>query len=195
MRFSVVALGMILAKASFALSTGDMAPDFSVKNSKGETVKLSDYKDRTVVLEWFNYGCPFIKKHYGAGNMQALQKEYTGKGVIWFSVNSSAKGKEGHETAKEAEAHRIEHGSNATAILLDENGKVGKLYGAKTTPHMFLIKKGKLMYQGAIDDKPSADKEDVKIARSYIRAALNEVEADKAVTFPETQPYGCGVKY
>ncbi|RYZ95787.1 MAG: redoxin domain-containing protein, partial [Proteobacteria bacterium] len=142
------------------------------------------------------YGCPFVQKHYKSQNMQNLQKEYTGKGVIWLSVLSSAEGKQGYANAAQAEADRKQNGSNATAVLLDADGKVGKLYGAETTPHLFVINpKGRLAYQGAIDDKPSADIEDIKGARSYLREAVDATLAGKDVKEYQTKSYGCSVKY
>lgn len=163
-------------------------------------MSLSDFKGKTVVLEWLNHGCPFVKKHYGSGNMQALQKEFTGKGVEWISIISSAPGKQGYSTPKEAEANRKSYGSFASEVLIDGDGKVGKLYGAKTTPHMFIVdEKGTLVYQGAIDDKPSTEKEDVKTANNYVRnfllASLSKDEKRIASMELSTTPYGCSVKY
>lgn len=187
---------LLIAPAAFALETGKAAPDFTAKASNGKTVKLSDYKGKTVVLEWLNYGCPFVKKHYESKNMQNLQKKYTGEGVVWLSVISSAPGKQGHADAKQAEADKATHGSSATAILLDEKGEVGKAYGALTTPHMYVIDKtGKLVYQGAIDDKASTDLADVKTATNYVSAALDATKAGKPVAVSQTKAYGCGVKY
>jgi hypothetical protein len=148
------------------------------------------------VLEWLNYGCPFVKKHYNGKNMQALQKEYTAKGVVWLSVISSAKGKQGYGTPAQAEKDRKAHGSLATAVVLDPEGTLGRLYGAQTTPHMFVIDaSGKLAYQGAIDDKPSTDPASLKGARSYVREALDAELAGRAPAVTQTKSYGCGVKY
>lgn len=189
-------LALLIAPAAFALETGKAAPDFAVKASNGKTVKLSEYKGKTVVLEWLNYGCPFVKKHYESKNMQGLQKKYTGDGVVWLSVISSAPGKQGHGDAKQAEADKAAHGSHATAILLDEKGEMGKAYGALTTPHMYVIDKaGKLVYQGAIDDKASTELADVKSATNYVSAALDATKAGKPVAVSQTKAYGCGVKY
>jgi peroxiredoxin len=194
--------GLLLSRFATAAVTGADAPDFTAKDSKGKTVKLSDYKGKTVVLEWMNYGCPFIKKHYGSGNMQKLQADATKQGVVWLSVISSAEGKEGASTPASAEADRKEHHSNATAVILDSKGVVGRAYSAKTTPHMFVIDPaGKLVYQGAIDDKASADQADVKTAHNYVRdvlAAEAKATAERkpaAIAVAETQPYGCSVKY
>lgn len=179
-----------------AVTTGEKAPDFALKDSEGQSHTLSQYKGKFVVLEWVNHGCPFVKKHYGSNNMQTLQKEFTAKGVIWLSVCSSAEGKQGHLTPAEWKEKITETGSAATAVLLDAPGAVGKRFGAKTTPHLFLIDpKGVVIYQGAIDDNPSADPADVLTAKNYIRAALTEALAGKKVSTPETKPYGCGVKY
>lgn len=193
---SSVAMAVFAATPAFALSTGQPAPDFTAKTSEGKTVKLSDYKGKTVVLERLNYGCPFVKKHYDSSNMQALQKDAAAKGVVWLSVVSSAPGKQGHGNAAQAEKERAEHGSKASAVLLDETGVVGQQYGAQTTPHMYVVDpQGKLVYQGAIDDKPSTDKSDLKGARNYVREAMEAVLAKKPVATAQTKAYGCGVKY
>lgn len=187
---------MFLSATAFAAESGKPAPDFSLKGISGKEVKLADLKGKTVVLEWLNHGCPFVRKHYGSGNMQKLQKEYTGKGVVWFSVISSAPGKEGHSTPAQAEADKKEKGASPSDILIDESGKIGKLYGAQTTPHMFVIDgKGTLVYQGAIDDKASAEKEDIIGAKNYVREALEAVMAGKQVAVAQTKSYGCSVKY
>ncbi|MGZ3650973.1 MAG: thioredoxin family protein [Bdellovibrionota bacterium] len=186
----------LLSTTAFALESGSAAPDFIAAASDGKNVKLSDYKGKTVVLEWLNYGCPFVRKHYNGKNMQALQADYTKKGVVWLSVISSAEGKEGYSTPKQAEADRKAHDSHATAILLDAKGEVGKLYGAQSTPHMFVIDKaGKLAYQGAIDDKPSTELATLKGAHNYVRDALDAVLAGRAPATAQTKSYGCGVKY
>jgi peroxiredoxin len=180
----------------FAVETGGKAPNFTLSDSTGKTHSLSDYKGKIVVLEWTNPGCPFVKKHYNTNNMQMLQKTYTGKGVIWFSMASSAKGKEGYLTADEWNKRISDSVSSPTAVLLDESGSVGKKYGAKTTPHMFIINgEGKLVYQGAIDDKPTYEKDDVPLAKNYVKAALDEMLAGKPVTTATTESYGCSVKY
>ncbi|MDZ7637705.1 MAG: thioredoxin family protein [Bryobacterales bacterium] len=179
-----------------AAKVGAMAPDFSVIDMNGKSHKLSDFAGKYVVLEWLNYGCPFVGKHYGSGNMQALQKEWTGKGVVWLSVISSAPGQQGHSNAEKAKADYKAKGSQATTVILDETGTLGKAYGAATTPHMYVIDpKGKLIYNGGIDDKPTTDQADVKTARNYVSAALTEAMAGKAVSTSASQPYGCNVKY
>ena len=184
----------VSVSASAAPELGKPAPDFTLTNQDGKEVKLSDAKGKYVVLEWYNKDCPFVKKHYKSGNMTKLQKKYGKKGVVWYSIVTSAEGKEGHLTAAEAKAQL--KGMGAKAILLDEKGEVGHLYEAKTTPHMFVVDKtGNLIYMGGIDDKPSTDIADVKSAKNYVAAALDESMAGKPVTTPSSRPYGCGVKY
>ncbi|MBL0057860.1 MAG: thioredoxin family protein [Elusimicrobia bacterium] len=179
-----------------AVEVGEAAPDFSLQDIQGKMQSLAKRRGQFVVLEWVNHGCPFVKKHYDSGNMQALQKEFTGKGVQWLSICSSAEGKQGNMSPAQWRITAKEKGGFATAILLDDWGRVGHLYGAKTTPHMFIVDpKGILIYQGAIDDTPSTDPADVKTAANYVRAALDEALAGKPVTTGETKPYGCGVKY
>jgi len=182
--------------AQAAAPAGKAAPSFTLKDSNGRTRKLSDFKGRYVVLEWLNYGCPFVKKHYGSGNMQATQKAARKQGVVWLSINSSAKGKQGHSTASEANKLTKTNKAAPSAVLLDTKGKVGKSYGAKTTPHMFVINpKGVVIYNGAIDDKPSTDKKDIKGAKNYVLKAISQARKGKKVSTPSTQPYGCSVKY
>jgi hypothetical protein len=162
----------------------------------GQAHILSALKGKFVALEWSNYDCPFVKKHYGSGNMQRLQKKYTEKGVIWLTINSSAPGKQGNYPPEKWNEMSKEKGSAATAVLLDPDGKVGKLFGAKTTPHMFVINpEGVLIYKGAIDDQPSFNPKTVKDAKNYVEAALDAAMAGKAVETPSTQSYGCSVKY
>ena len=194
----IALLTCIAASASFAdePKVGSDAPAFTLKDSSGKEHSLSDYKGKFVVLEWFNEGCPFVKKHYTSGNMQKLQGEYTGKDVVWLSINSSAPGEQGHMTAESAPKTISEWNIKATKILFDHDGKVGKLYGAKTTPHMFVIDKaGKLVYQGAIDSKASADTADLASAENYVKVALDSTMAGKPVANASTKPYGCSVKY
>ena len=178
------------------LKIGEPAPAFEAKDTKGNTVKLADYAGQFVVLEWTNPDCPFVKKHYGSGNMQKLQKTYTDKGVIWLTVCSSAQGKQGHYLADEWNKMVAEKGIASTAVLLDEDGTVGHLYGASNTPHLFVMSPdGTLIYQGAIDSVRSTDSADIAGAKNYVAAALDEALAGKPVTEALTQPYGCGVKY
>ena len=182
--------------AEAAPTIGQPAPAFSVQDSAGKTRTLDEFKGKTVVIEWLNYGCPFVKKHYGSGNMQKLQAEATKDGVVWLSVISSAPGKQGHSTAAQADENTKTHKAAPTAVLLDENGAMGKAYGAKTTPHMFVINpEGNLVYNGAIDDKPSADAADVEGANNYVMAALEQSKKGEAITTPTSTPYGCSVKY
>ena len=177
-------------------ANGSAAPDFSVTDSNGKTQSVSQYKGKTVVLEWFNPGCPFVVKHYGSGNMQKLQEEFTGKGIVWLTIDSSAPGKEGHLTADQAKAKMTEWKMKPTAFLLDPDGKAGQTYGAKNTPHMFIINpEGKVIYQGAIDDKPSSKPEDIATSTNYVKVALDESMAGKTVSNANTKPYGCSVKY
>ena len=184
------------AFAVAAPTVGVAAPVFTATDTHGKKVSLADQKGKYVVLEWHNQGCPYVVKHYDSGNMQKLQKDLTAKGVVWLTVISSAPGKQGHVSPGEADAYVKEKGAAPTAVLLDEDGAVGRLYGAKTTPHMFIIDdKGTLVYAGAIDDKPTSDKADVEGAKSYVLAAYEEAKAGKAVTTASTPPYGCSVKY
>ena len=179
-----------------APTVGQPAPTFTGTDMSGKKVSLSDLKGKYVVLEWHNQGCPFVVKHYDTGNMQKLQKELTGQGAAWITVISSAPGKQGHVTAAEEQAYLNEHDAAPTNVIFDEDGKIGQAYGAKTTPHMFVIDdKGTLVYAGAIDDKASTDKADVDGATNYVRAAYTEAKAGQPVKTPSTAPYGCSVKY
>lgn len=184
--------------ASAAVDTGKPAPDFTLPSQDGKPVKLSGLKGSWVVLEWYNGGCPFVRKHYDSKNMQDTQKKYTAQGVKWLSIVSSKPGKQGHLTAAQAQETLKSEGMSSTAILLDPKGDVGRLYGAKTTPHMYVIDpKGTLVYMGGIDDRPSADPADIKGARNHVAAALDEAMAKppKKISVPTTKPYGCSVKY
>lgn len=184
------------APAIAAPTVGQPAPDFSATDVNGKAVKLSDLKGKIVVLEWTNNECPYVKKHYGSGNMQKTQKEAAAKGVEWITVNSSAPGRQGHVSAEEAKKIMTDAGGAPSAEILDEDGKIGKAYDAKTTPHMFVIDpSGKVVYAGAIDDRRSANPADAKAAKNYVTAALTEAKAGKPVTVASTTPYGCSVKY
>lgn len=196
-RFSVLAFAVLLFSVPVsAAEVGQAAPEFSLQDIQGKTHALSEHKGKIVVLEWTNFECPFVKKHYGSANMQALQGEYTGRGVVWFSVNSSAAGKQGNFPAGEWQERAAAWKSAATAILLDPDGVTGRAYGAKTTPHLFIIDAdGTLLYKGAIDDKASADPGDIPDAKNYARQALDEALAGKPVSEAQTQSYGCSVKY
>jgi len=195
-----LALGSALAFAAnaamAAATVGQPAPAFTLTDSKGQRHSLSDFAGKTVVLEWFNHECPFVKKHYGAGNMQAQQAEATAKGTVWLVVNSSAPGKQGHVSGEEAERILGEWKATPTAFLLDHDGTVGRAYGAKTTPHLFVIDgEGVLRYNGAIDSNPSADPADIPGATQFVREALADLGAGRPVARGTTQPYGCSVKY
>lgn len=176
--------------------TGDASPDFSLPAADGKTYKLSQFKGKTVVLEWFNKDCPYVRKFYDSKVMQALQKEQSDKGIVWLSIISSAAGKEGAIDPDQAQKLMSDWGMAATAILFDNKGEVGKKYGAKTTPHMYVIDKaGKLTYQGAIDDRPSAAKKSLEGAQNYVSAALASMAKGEPVKTASTTPYGCSVKY
>ncbi|WP_231621933.1 redoxin domain-containing protein [Sphingomonas sp. Ag1] len=192
--FAIVALAAMPAAAE--QTTGQPAGNFRLMDADGKAVTLSQFKGRPVVLEWNNPGCPFVQKHYDSGNMQAAQAKAKAMGAAWLTINSGAPGKQGHMNGQQAKAFLAAQKAQPTAYLLDPQGRVGKGYGAKTTPHMYLIDAfGKLVYQGGIDDKPTADKADIPGARNHLLAALGEVKAGKAVSVPEARPYGCSVKY
>jgi peroxiredoxin len=189
----------IVLQTSLALAqatAGKAAPDFAAVDSNGKPVKLADFKGKTVVLEWTNHDCPYVRKHYGAGNMQALQGEAAGKGVVWLSVISSGKGQQGFVEGLEANKLTDDRQAKPAAVLLDAKGQIGKLYGATSTPHMFVIAPdGMLAYAGAIDDKPSSNAADIPKARNYVRDAIAAVASGKAMTPSTTRSYGCSVKY
>lgn len=187
---------VLTAPAHAAAVVGQPAPEFTLTDSTGKPHSLSSFKGKFVVLEWNNFDCPFVVKHYGSGNMQKLQNTYTAKGVVWLTVNSSAAGKQGHQQPAEVAGKLAERKAAPSAYLLDADGKAGKAYGAKTTPHMYVIDpKGTLVYAGAIDDKPSTDIADVAGARNHVAAALDEALAGKPVSVASSTPYGCSVKY
>src|SRR6476660_6570473 len=188
-----------IAVAAFAMEpppVGSAAPDFSLPDASGKTHSLGEYKGKYVVLEWFNPGCPFVLKHYKSDNMQTLQKEFTGKGVAWLTIDSSAPGAQGHLTPEEAKKQMSEWNMGSTALLLDPEGKVGHEYHATNTPHMFVVSpEGKLIYEGAIDSTPSIDADDIKSSTNYVKVALNEAMLGKPVSTAQTKAYGCSVKY
>lgn len=172
------------------------APDFKLKDTNGKEHSLSDFKGKYVVLEWNTFGCPFVKKHYNSKNMQQLQKKYTDKEVVWLTINSSAPGKEGYASSEQLNKSIKEHGANMTAYLVDGSGTVGKTYGAKTTPHMYIVNPvGTLIYAGGIDDIASTDTDDIKKAKNYVAAALDAAMSGKKIETKTSQPYGCSVKY
>jgi len=204
MRSSVQALfiatGLILSSSAqaVAVKSGDMAPDFALTGHDGKTYKLSDYKGKHVVLEWFNEGCPYVKKHYNAPdmNMQTLQKKYADKDVVWLTIISSSVGQQGYVDAKSAPDMYKSHKANAKALLLDPEGTVGKLFDAKVTPHMYIINgEGRLVYQGAIDDNPSAKAATLKTATPLFANALDASIAGQKIANDTTKAYGCGIKY
>ena len=189
---------VLIVAALFAQSAAaqSAAPSFKLMDVDGQPHSLDQYAGKIVVLEWTNYDCPFVEKFYGPGTMQALQKKYTGKDVVWLSICSSAPGKQGHFSADEWKRRMKEDGVNATAVLLDADGAVGRAYGASNTPHIFVIgPDGRIAYQGAIDDKRSADPATLKGARNYLVESLDALLAGKSVPVAETQAYGCSVKY
>jgi glutathione peroxidase-family protein len=181
---------------SAAVNIGEKAPNFSLVDSNGKTHQLSDFKGKFVVLEWVNYDCPFVVKQYQPGKMQQLQKNYTSKAVIWLSINSSAKGKQGHFTPAQINQRITELKASPSAYLIDTDGKVGRMYGARSTPHMFILDpKQNLIYEGAIDDIRSANPDDVAKAKNYVETTLDAVLAGKPVPIAVTDEYGCSVKY
>ena len=184
------------APAQAAPVVGQPAPAFQVKDADGKVRSLSEFRGKTVVLEWTNNGCPYVVKHYSSGNMQNLQKQATKDGVVWLTVISSAPNTQGYLTPEAAKAWKAKAGAGSSAVLLDPDGKVGKAYQAKTTPHMYVVDKaGKLVYMGGIDDKASPDPATLKTATNYVTAALSDVKAGRAVATAVTRPYGCSVKY
>lgn len=191
-----MAAAAISCTAAFAVEPGDEAPGFTLTSAGGEEVSLSDYEGKIVVLEWLNHDCPFVKKHYESGNMPELQDNYRDQGVVWLTINSSAEGKQGYLPPAEMVELSEEKGSNATAVLMDTDGTVGKAYGATVTPHMYVIgKDGTIKYAGGIDDKPTTELADVETATPYVENALDAVLAGKEVETKTAKPYGCTVKY
>jgi len=179
-----------------AAKVGDAAPDFSATASTGKTVRLANYRGKYVVLEWHNNGCPYVGKHYNSGNMQRLQKQWTSQGVAWFTILSSAPGKQGYATASEENNYLTKMQAAPTAALLDPTGEIGHLYDAKTSPQMVVINpQGVVIYSGAIDDRPTTDLQDVQGATNYVSLTLEQAMAGKPVQTPTTRPYGCSVKY
>ncbi|MEZ0496687.1 redoxin domain-containing protein [Sphingomonas sp. IW22] len=191
-----LAVAALALPAAAQQTTGAPAGDFRLTDMNGRNVQLSDYRGKTVVLEWHNPGCPFVQKHYNSGNMQRTQAAAVRDGAVWLTINSGAPGKQGHMSPAEAKAQFARDASKATDYLLDPRGVVGKGYGAKTTPHLFIVDaKGALVYQGGIDDKPTASVADIAGARNHVTAALAEMKAGKPVSVAESRPYGCSVKY
>jgi peroxiredoxin len=184
------------APAPEPIPTSGQAPDFSVQDASGETRTLAEFRGQTVILEWTNNGCPYVRKHYDAGNMQAVQRDAMAHGVVWLQVISSAPGTQGYLDGAGVQAQLAADQATPTATLLDPDGVMGRAYGARNTPQMFIISpEGQLLYQGAIDDQPSSRPETLEGATNYVRAALADIAAGRPVQTPETTPYGCGVKY
>ena len=193
---TIVAFASLAALAFAGAEAGKAAPDFSLKTADGSEVKLSDHKGKNIVLEWVNFNCPFVKKHYNKGHMQKLQKQYAEKGVVWIQVASAHEGHKDYYDASALEAKAKEQKANASFTLVDADGTVGKSYGAQSTPHMFVVnKEGVIAYAGAIDSKKSTKTKDIKGADNYVAAALDSIIAGEKVATPETQAYGCSVKY
>jgi hypothetical protein len=191
-----LACAAFVSHAVAAPAIGAPAPDFSLPDSNGGTQTLSQYKGKTVVLEWSNPGCPFVQKHYSSGNIPKQQADAVRDGVVWLTINSGAPGKQGHLDAAGAKAFIAQYHASPSAYLFDSDGKVGHLYGATNTPQLFVIDaSGTLRYKGAIDSIASADKEDLAKATQYVPQTLAELKAGKPVSMPTSQPYGCSVKY
>ena len=189
----VITLTLYACSSSATLGVGEPAPDFEGVDTQGVTHRLADYRGKTVVLEWTNHDCPYVRKHYSAGNMQAQQQEAAAQGVVWLSIISSAPGKQGHVTPAQADELTRSRQAAPQAVILDPDGKIGRAYSAKTTPHMYIIDgEGTLAYVGAIDDDPRGSSD---APSNYVAAALDEVTAGKPVSTAETKPYGCSVKY
>lgn len=193
---SLILMCLFGAGAVASPTNGELAPDFTGLTMTGEEIRLSDYRGQPVVLEWTNHECPYVRKHYGSGNMQKTQRALTEDGAVWISIVSSAPGKQGHVTASQAQRLTAERGVYADLVILDPEGEIGRLYAAKTTPHMFIIDgSGVLQYQGAIDDKPSANPRSLEGAKNHVMAAWADLRSGGVVSEPQTKPYGCSVKY
>ena len=193
---AIIALSAGAQSATAKARIGAPAPAFTLTDSNGRTVSLADFKGKTVVLEWTSHECPYVGKHYGGNNMQALQKKWTGQGVVWLSVISSGPGQPGHVSPQQANKLTADRGAAPTAVLFDPTGKVGRAYGARTTPHMYVVTgEGALVYMGGIDDKPTARLEDLKSAKNFVDAALSEIAQGKPVSVTSSRAYGCSIKY
>lgn len=192
---SLSAVGLA-STALAAPKVGAPAPGFTGTSATGEQVALSDLRGKTVVLEWTNHDCPYVRKHYRSGNMQALQKDATAGGVTWLSIISSAPGTQGHVSPEKASTLSTERGATPSHVLLDPDGTIGRTYAARTTPHMYVIDAdGVLRFMGGIDDRPSSSVSDIEGATNYVRAALEDLGAGREVATPVARPYGCSVKY
>lgn len=197
LRYSLLTLGVVsLLTLVHAATVGSPAPGFTALDSNNKPQSLADYKGKFVVLEWHNQGCPYTKKHYESGNMQRLQKEWTSKGVVWLTIISSAPGTQGFVTPTQENEYVAKMNAAPTAVLMDPAGTLGRLYAAKTTPHMFIVDpSGTLIYNGAIDDHPTSDASDIPRSKNYVSVALSQAMGGKPVSEPATRPYGCSVKY
>jgi len=195
----LTALTTLAAGALYAADVppvGSAAPDFSAPDANGKTQSLSQYKGKYVVLEWFNPECPFVKKHYGSDNMQKLQQEYTSKGVVWLTIDSNAPGSEGNISAEQAKKIMDSWKTKQTALVLDPESKIAKLYGAKNTPNMVIINQdGKIVYEGAIDSKATPNPADIPSSTNYVKSALDESLGGKPISNAQTKPYGCHITY
>lgn len=193
---TALSLAVLAGTASAAAVVGQPAPAFSATDTAGRAVALADFRGRHVVLEWVNPGCPFVRKHYDSAHMQATQKAATARGVVWLAVNSTAREQGDYLPPAQMAAWMAGQGAAAQATLMDEDGRIGRAYGARTTPHMYLIDpQGRLIYAGAIDNRPSADPADIAGATNHVEAALTDALAGRPVATPATRPYGCSVKY
>ena len=194
--FAAAAAALALSSPAIAINPGQPAPDFTLPDTAGKPVKLSDFRGRWVVLEWVNPECPYVRKHYDSANMPGLQKEFAAKNVAWLAINSTRNGHSEYYPPQRMEAWMKKSGAAPTATLIDGDSKVGRLYAVRTTPQMWVVDpKGVVAYTGAIDDKRSTDPADVKTSKNYVRAALGEALAGKAVSTSSSSPYGCSVKY
>ncbi|HEX7948457.1 MAG TPA: thioredoxin family protein [Phenylobacterium sp.] len=192
----VAVIAAIAAPAMAAPVVGQPAPAFTAVDADGHARSLSEFRGKTVVLEWTNNGCPYVQKHYNSGHMQGLQKEATKEGVVWLTLISSAPGFQGYLTGPQAKQWKAKVGAASSDVLLDPKGTVGRAYGARTTPHMYVVDKaGTLVYMGGIDDQPTPDPDSLKVAKNYVVAALADVKAGRPVAQAATRPYGCSVKY
>ena len=195
-RALIATLFTLVSAPLLAANVGQAAPDFALPDLSGKTVKLSELKGKMVVLEWVNPDCPFVKKHYNSANMPTLQKEAAAKNVVWLSINSTNPKSDEFKTEAQMKAWLASKNASPQTVLLDKDGTAGHAYGAKTTPHMYIIDRdGKLIYAGGIDDKRSARIEDIQVAKNYVRVALDEALAGKPVSISTSQPYGCSIKY
>ena len=196
---SAIGVGAMLMAANLTYAkpeVGQPAPSFEMVDTQGNAVDLASLEGKTVIMEWTNHQCPYVRKHYESGNMQALQKESVSDDVVWVSVLSSAPGKQGYVEAEEANSIIAENGAAPTHMILDPSGELGQKYGAKTTPHMYIINaSGDLVYMGGIDSIPSADKADIENAENYVRTALTQIKSGEEITTPSSRPYGCSVIY